>query len=384
MAVFDQTILGDAGDNIIYGGDTSDWIIGLDGNDTLRGGRGNDLIEGGAGNDLIEGQRGNNTLDGGDGNDTIHSGRQDSTLLGGAGDDLLIADLLSHGDHLLTGGAGADTFRVINATTGTGSATITDFELGIDTLDLAGAAVAQVVASTTGATLTLASGDVVQLDGLSLWQALSLTGPEVGSVVQGTASNDRMFGGAGNDASYGGDGNDLMTGEAGDDILIGGAGNDTLGGNQGNDTLDGGAGDDAIYGHKGANLLIGGDGNDFISSGDQGSTLEGGAGNDVLNLRMKAGGDHLAFGGAGADTFEFVAFDSRKQGDVVIGDFELGVDNVTIEGQGLSDYTVSHTFGLVDTAEGALFTLEEGDTILFAGLSAADISSWYIGGLTVS
>lgn len=380
MPIFDQTLTGTSGPDLLAGGDTADWIIGGDGNDTLRGGRGNDLLQGGAGDDLLEGQRGNNTLEGGDGNDTLNSGRGDSTLDGGSGDDLLIADLTSHGSHLLTGGTGADTFRVINGITGLGHVSIADFEIGTDVLDLDGAAVASVGLMGAGAQITLASGDTVQLEGLSLWDALSLTGPEVGGVVQGTGGNDRMFGGAGDDVSYGGAGNDLMTGEDGNDILIGGDGNDTLGGNRGNDTLDGGAGDDVIYGHKGNNLLIGGDGNDYISSGDQASTLVGGAGDDTFEVRMKAGADHVLTGGAGADTFEFVYFDARKQGDVTITDFELGIDHITIDGQDAVDYFFSHAgASLADTEAGARLTLEEGDTILLAGVSVAEISDWYYG-----
>lgn len=382
---FDQIITGGSGPDLLTGGDGADWILGGDGDDTIYGGKGNDLLEGGAGNDAIYAIRGNDTLLGGEGADTLHSGRHNSTLDGGSGDDMLIADLQVGSAHLLTGGDGADSFLIVNATTGAGSVTITDFEIGTDLLDLGGATVASIGAVTGGVELTLGSQDRVVLQGLGLWDAITMFGPEVGGVAQGTAGDDRIFGTTGDDVTYGGDGNDLLTGEAGNDILIGGAGNDTLGGNAGNDTLDGGAGDDVIYGHKGANLLIGGEGDDFISSGDQGSTLEGGAGNDVLELRMKAGGDHVVSGGAGADTFDFVYLDARKQGDVVIIDFEIGTDTVNIEGQALSAYLASHAgASLTDTGTGALLNLAEGDTILFQGLGADAVSDWLGGALLVS
>lgn len=72
--------------------------------DRLTGGAGQDLLMGGAGND---------------------------TLAGGAGDDLLVA---GGGQDMLTGGAGADTF-VLQATGGLQSV-ITDFEPGVDRINL--------------------------------------------------------------------------------------------------------------------------------------------------------------------------------------------------------------------------------------------------------
>jgi hypothetical protein len=59
---------------------------------------GNDTLLGGAGNDILFGQGGNDTLDGGKGNDILLGGTGDDTLIGGQGNDILI------------GGLGADTF----------------------------------------------------------------------------------------------------------------------------------------------------------------------------------------------------------------------------------------------------------------------------------
>lgn len=78
--------------------------IGSAAADRLTGGAGQDLLMGGAGND---------------------------TLVGGAGDDLLVA---GGGQNMLTGGAGADTF-VLRATGGLQSV-ITDFEPGVDRINL--------------------------------------------------------------------------------------------------------------------------------------------------------------------------------------------------------------------------------------------------------
>jgi serralysin len=59
------TILGTAGDDVIWG---------TPGNDVIVGGAGNDWINGGGGNDLICGGRGNDVLIGGTGYDTLHGG----------------------------------------------------------------------------------------------------------------------------------------------------------------------------------------------------------------------------------------------------------------------------------------------------------------------
>ncbi|KQN19486.1 cadherin [Sphingomonas sp. Leaf33] len=101
------------------GGSGNDTITGTSEADTLNGGAGNDILYGLGGNDSLIGGTGNDTIDGGDGNDTI---------FGGAGRDIM------------TGGAGADIFRFTatgdSATTATTRDIITDFQRGVDKIDL--------------------------------------------------------------------------------------------------------------------------------------------------------------------------------------------------------------------------------------------------------
>ncbi|MHC8302408.1 retention module-containing protein [Pseudomonas sp. ZS1P83] len=101
----DDTLLGGAGNDIIFGQGGDDKLYGGSGNDILLGGTGNDLLNGDAGNDFLIGGTGTDTLDGGAGNDT---------LLGGTGNDSLI------------GGSGADTF--VWKAGDTGSDVIKDFK----------------------------------------------------------------------------------------------------------------------------------------------------------------------------------------------------------------------------------------------------------------
>jgi Ca2+-binding RTX toxin-like protein len=103
------------------------------GNDTLLGGAGDDILFGLGGNDRLEGGKGDDVLLGGGGGDYLDGGEGDDILVGGKGNDTLI------------GGAGSDTFKWGARDEGTIAApafdTIKDFSLesrsgGGDVLDL--------------------------------------------------------------------------------------------------------------------------------------------------------------------------------------------------------------------------------------------------------
>ena len=139
---------------------------------TVQVGGGGSTLEGGAANDVLSASSGSNTINAGDGNDLLAGGFDNDKLFGGAGDDLLLgdnksfiggADILNGGtgDDLLEGGGGADTFVFA---TNDGSDTIgsidldydnfanstvtdPDFESGVDTIQLAGFALADEAAA---------------------------------------------------------------------------------------------------------------------------------------------------------------------------------------------------------------------------------------------
>ncbi len=112
-----DTLLGGDGNDSALGGSQNDWIAGGLGKDTLSGNSGADQVSGDAGNDLVQGDIGTDTLYGGDGADTLVGGTE--------------ADMLE-------GGAGADVFRFLTLADSANAAmdTITDFELGLDRIDL--------------------------------------------------------------------------------------------------------------------------------------------------------------------------------------------------------------------------------------------------------
>lgn len=111
MSAATQTTIEDA-----IGGIGDDTILGGDDANGLTGGAGNDSLSGAAGADDVIGGLGSDKLDGGD---------DDDILNGGLGDDIL------------TGGLGSDTFVFTQRDSlGTASDMITDFQSGIDHIDL--------------------------------------------------------------------------------------------------------------------------------------------------------------------------------------------------------------------------------------------------------
>jgi Ca2+-binding RTX toxin-like protein len=111
----------------------------------------------------------------------------------------------------------------------------------------------------------------------------SFTGGNLGDLIVAAEGSDTVLGGLGNDRLFGGDGADTISGEDGDDIIFGGTSFRDF-----RDKISGGAGADKIC---------------------------GGAGNDVVS------------GGLGKDLFIFYDHDGKDR----ISDFELGVDQITIE-----------------------------------------------------
>ncbi|MDO6479642.1 hypothetical protein Q4518_08540 [Shimia thalassica] len=81
---------------------------------------------------MLSGGDGLNQMSGGSGNDTISGGEGDDRLYGGIGEDHLDG---GEGNDLLSGDSDADTFVFV---TGSGNDTITDFEDGLDLIDVAG------------------------------------------------------------------------------------------------------------------------------------------------------------------------------------------------------------------------------------------------------
>ena len=125
-----DTVQGSTDSEMIGGNNGEDSLLGGGGNDTLMGGKEGDLVDGQIGNDLVRGDLDNDIVRGGDGNDSLFGGRGNDQLFGDNGDDFLSGD---RDTDTLTGGGGKDTFALI---TGGGIDIITDFENGVDLIQL--------------------------------------------------------------------------------------------------------------------------------------------------------------------------------------------------------------------------------------------------------
>lgn len=115
-----NTLKGNGGDNILRGLNGADKIFGRSGDDRIFGGKGNDNLVGGSGDDFLRGGVSQDILSGGDGNDTLFGGTGKDVLTGGAGEDVFVFARANHSVNT----ADADE--------------ITDFEIGVDRIDLSG------------------------------------------------------------------------------------------------------------------------------------------------------------------------------------------------------------------------------------------------------
>lgn len=310
---FADSLNGDGGANIFYGGDGDDIVSGLVGNDALYGGNGNDSLSGGDGVDTLEGGLGNDTLNGGAGTDTASF-------------------------------ASASAFVVVSL----GIAGAQNTRAGTDTLT----SIEKVIGSDFNDQLTGGTGN---------------------DRLEGGLGNDLLVGAAGNDTFFGGDGDDRIEGGAGDDIINGNTGRDTAiyssagsgvtvslatdlaqnTGGAGVDTLNsierlvGSNHADTLSGNTSNNVIFGDGGSDTIS-GDAGSdVLYGGQGNDQLT------------GGAGQDSFMFDAALNISTNVDTITDFTVSYDKIRLSED------VFTTAGAAGTLDAAAFR---------AGTAAGDSS----------
>jgi Ca2+-binding RTX toxin-like protein len=247
------------------------------------------LIEGLLGSafdDVLEGDKWGTLLEGGAGDDTLIGGFIDDTFDGGEGNDTAVVDG-QRGDYTITFDAATQTFLLVEHY---GRETrVKD----VETLQFA---------DDTVAVASLIAGDD---------NDNSLTGSENGDDLNGGGGNDTLAGLGSDDRLDGATGNDTLEGGDGKDLLFGGVGNDLLNGGSGLDTLDGGTGDDALSGQDGDDVLRAGDGTDTLSGGTGVNMLDGDGGIDTasyafagagVQVNLRAGGPQATGGGGVTDT----------------------------------------------------------------------------------
>ena len=329
-------IKGTDGDDVICVPDSDDSkfhvIDAKGGDDVILGGDGTDWIKGGPGNDVIYGRHGDDRIRGGPGNDTIYSGRGFDTIISADLTDTVIDE---HGDDWFHGyeliiEPGPASGPVVPVASGDKAHANPAETLNIGVLDNDYDPDGDLDASTLKITQTPATGTVRVADSAELgphvryiattadgsdtfsyevcdlWDRcataqVSVTVGTSGCDIVGTDGDDVLFGTDGDDVICGLGGNDTIDGRGGNDTILGGPGDDTISGSWGDDTLWGGPGDDTLSGNNGDDTLHGGSGDDTANGGGDNDAIWGGPGDDTLHGRA---GDDTIWGGNGNDTID--------------------------------------------------------------------------------
>ncbi|WP_371170999.1 hypothetical protein [Aliiroseovarius sp. 2305UL8-7] len=331
----------------------------------------------GGGGGPTTGTGGNDILGGASGHDVVQGLGGDDILLDGAGIDTL------------TGGSGRDVF-VLSADDMVD--TITDFDPGVDRIDLSGyfmlydARQISVQSASWGATLTYrnevlhvhrAGGGSLDASHFTTADLLALNRPPSGfrhipEVVNGTENADILQGDEGTETFNGMGGDDLMLSSLGADIYNGGDGQDTVsfanatesvlanltsnqfGGAAAGDVLNsienlaGSDYSDTLGGTDAANVINGNNGNDTIFGYGGDDVLNGGGGNDIFH--GGAGADHMA-GGNGNDTASYALSGQAVQVSLTTGETSGGAagDTLTsvesLDGSNFGDVLVGNATG---------------------------------------
>nr|WP_310522979.1 calcium-binding protein [Polymorphobacter sp.] len=426
----DDRVIGGAGENIFDGGTGNDTLsferapIGIianlatgtatgDGDDSFKG---FENLSGTVYGDSLTGDAATNILSGLGGNDSLDGGAGADSMIGGDGDDNYFVD---RQDDLVFEAIGGGTDTVFAAGDFYLYANVENLVLASGTGQRFGVGndLANTITGNAGSNLLLGgAGDDVINGGAAVD---SLFGELGNDTLNGDAGIDYLVGGSGNDildggtdpdAIYGEDGNDTLIGGSDfqTDILVGGNGDDILRGDSGfgdYDLMDGAAGNDSYYVDTPADLtfeavgggtdtvyaniigagyylyaytenlvLLGntpfGVGNELANSltGNAISNyLLGGLGNDMLNGKV---GNDVLFGEGGADTFIF----ERGTGGDVIGDFQPGIDKISLIGLGFTNFAQVQS-AFVQNGNTTAINLGQGDIIVINGITNAALTT---------
>lgn len=335
-------IEGTDGDDVICVPDPSDdrafhVIDAKGGNDIVLGGEGTDWIHAGPGDDTIYARGGDDSVLGGPGADTVYGGAGFDTVAGTDLHDAIVDEPGGYEVILIPASSprnldpiASDDARVVD----TSQTVVVDVldndhdpnddldpsKLAITTEPSSGTAFVTVSAE-HGRAISYTAGDAGGRDTFTYQVCDSQAACDTarvdiivgtaGCTITGTDSPETLRGTPGDDIICGLGGDDVIRGIGGDDILIGGEGNDTVYGGAGRDTLHGGEGDDRLYGGDASDTIWGGPGQDTLEGNTGADILQGGAGGDTIN---GGGDDDTVFAGAGDDTVDGHAGDDTLHG----------------------------------------------------------------------
>lgn len=270
-----DTIIGNAWDNVLIGGDGNDELYG----DGV-------VYDSDAGFGTGAGEHDPNNPDGGpasnnSGDDSLHGGAGYDTLYGGAGNDTYVFELGDGDDQIIDSSGAEDTILLGNGIeVGDISFTVSGNDLVIDFDGSPDDSITIKNYYTTGYIENIQFQDEIDLN----------PGSEPYTAIYGTNGNERQSatiqGSNGRNLIYGLDGHDDIYGNGGDDVIYGGDGGDHIYGGDGNDILY--SGTSYILPPQGVfyqgDFLSGGDGNDILDATEatEGVTTNGGEGDDII------------------------------------------------------------------------------------------------------
>jgi Ca2+-binding RTX toxin-like protein len=368
-SLFDDSLFGDAGANM---------LVGLRGNDHLYGGVGPDALDGGDGVDYAHYDFAAGSVFA-----SLDPAYPDFAWGEAVGDTFTSIEGLVGSAHIdiLVGNSGFNMLRGLgnsDGLTGGGGGDVLDGGLGSDTAGYANAP----------------TGVTARLD-MPVLNTGHAAGDSYVSIenLQGSAFKDFLVGDGADNSLYGEDGHDRLMGQGGADTIGGGIGNDQLWGGAAGDVLDGDEGFDLArydfapvgvtarldmpgfnageaFGDRYFEIegLAGSAHRDILFGDASANTLLGLGGNDTIT---GLGGNDVVEGGAGADQFGFTV---HAAGADRITDFDtVGADHdfIMLTGRGLSYAGL----GISDTAGGALVRISADETVLVSGIAAGALTA---------
>jgi Ca2+-binding RTX toxin-like protein len=384
-----ENILGGAGNDSLFGDNTSNSIVGGAGNDWIDGGSGNvsDTLDGGLGTNTVSyilagnavtvslnllgsaqntgtyggtdtlynfqnlvGSAGGDTLSGASG-----ASRASNSIFGYNGNDVIYAGSGNVND-AFDGGTGTDTINyqgtvgpiVLSYNGSTATGTASGANIGTDTLTTMEYFIGTAAADTFTATGN-AIGMYLSYSNLSVGVALDLADSGAATASGGGGADVvtgfvNLIGSGGNDVLSGTSGANVIYGGAGDDNIFGDAGNDNIFGEAGNDTLNGGLGTDWVnYSTAGSAVTV--------SLAIATAQNTGGAGTDVLT------NFEYLYGSAYADVLTGDAGNNSIDGANGNDTLEGGLGNDTLQGNGNTDTASYANLGVTYGAAGTGVTV---------------------------
>ena len=256
---------------------------------------------GNAGNDILQGGDQGNTFSGGDGNDAFFGGDGIDNFDGGAGSNRVVYQENSSG---LT----VDLSNPANNTGQAAGDTYTNIQ------NISGSQFADILRGDANDNFLRGNGGADQLDGGAGSDWADYHSPFATQGVTASLADPNINTGAAFGDTYisienitGTNFNDTLFGDSGDNILMGNGGIDTLVGGPGADTLNGGPGGDRAS-YQNATAAVTADlqnsgSNTGDAAGDVYVSIEGLRASSHGDILRGDGNDNLLYSGAGADTF---------------------------------------------------------------------------------